>query len=272
MKKFIRLLIGTVLLISLGCTSKPSNFAALEKARNQVAILSDTLVGTDKTIVSAVADALRRDGFEITFLSAEEACDSTTLSVENYFLYLIPHANSYPPMGADALSSYLKSKGNLMIIGKPRLDVPPLNSEKNDAMPVIETASPSYKTYPLEDITSLKISELQQILSKDMKMPGFSSAYSCYARPEGKGFERGYKWRWIPLVKAIDKNGEERGTPVWILLNNEPLNEGPDFYDAVERLASRNPRVKQKIHEAVYEGSICAVCAIDDPTAILEMA
>ncbi|MEN6535735.1 MAG: hypothetical protein ABFD89_18875, partial [Bryobacteraceae bacterium] len=211
-----------------------------------------------------IAGALRRERFEITFLSAEEACDPAALSPKKYFLYVVPNVKSYPASGVDALGQYLRSNGNLMLLGAT-----PFANLTLESQPLIETVSPVYKMYALKGIASLKVVPTQGILSgAQMKLPVPASALASYARPEGKGFERGYKWRWIPLVRALDKDGMERGTAAWIMLQDAPLSEGPAFADAVRRLvANDNAR-----HPLGAEGSAYAVCAITDPAALRELA
>jgi len=430
--------------------------AASEAGRNRVAILQDEALGTDHVMADATATALRREGFEVAFLSGGAVCDPAVLAAGNYFLYVIPGAKSYPSIGRDVLSRYLESKGNLMILGAPpsgdcvwkdgqwidrafvrdviakqqpdsvaysfeqldkpcgwrhrtpdqkpgRVEIVPggaqgsagclqitfnyggqgpdgyfaplkrpagsatggllcfwakgdghtpqlavrlvegrgadergiavvrlekqwkhyvlcsedfrllgqadpykalsisfelfsrltpqvasgprtvwideigtapnrfasLVDTDKEALPLIETISPAYKTYPLSGIAALKIAAGQDItIAGDLALPVPASALSCYARPEGKGFQRGYQWRWIPLVKAYDKDGVERGTPIWMLLHGAPLNEGPAFADAVMRLANGiapKPRPSR-------EGSVCVACAITDPTALRALA
>lgn len=136
------------------------------------------------------------------------------------------------------------------------------NAERNP-LPLIETVSPSYKMYPLTNIVSLKA-----VGDETMEFPTVATAASCYARPEGKGFERGYKWRWIPLVRAFDKDGVERGTAAWMLLHQAPLSEGLAFADAVRRLVGANIASVP----VAAEGSVVAACTISDPAAIKEMA
>ncbi|MBI5686024.1 MAG: hypothetical protein HZC54_13210 [Verrucomicrobia bacterium] len=433
------------------CTSVTGEEAGL---RRHVAILKDAAVGIDAATADAVAEALRREKFEIELLSAEAACDEAMLSPKKRFLYVIPNATAYPAAGADALARYLGGKGSLMVLGmtpfgnpvwkhegrwvdaafirnamknlkptrmlydfdkeapgkaadwaqsgayrkhtaaeivpggvegsrgclkiafdyesgfptgmgassKPlanaasggllcfwvkgdgqtaRLAVrlieeteplqrgiavisinrnwtyhvlraedfcvlghadpfkarrlsfklvnrditpyvadgkhtvwvdqigtathpfPGVGEVEKNPLPLIETVSPAYKTYPLTNIASLKAAG-----DETMKLPAVATAASCYARPEGKGFERGYKWRWIPLVRGFDKDGVERGTVAWMLLHQAPLSEGPAFADAVRRLVGANIA---SIPVAA-EGSVVAACAISDPTALKEMA
>ena len=424
------------------------------EVRWQVAILKDAAVGIDAATADAVAEALRREKFEVEFLSVEAVCDPAALSPTKHFLYVIPGATTYPAAGADALARYLAGKGSLMVLGTPpfgnpvwkhgsqwvdtafvreamknqkptrmlydfdretpgkaadwaqsgayrkhstteivpggvegttgclkitfdyesgfpngwgaamkpyadaapggllcfwakgdgqtaRLAVrlvegdapdqrgiavvwinknwtyhvlrpenfrrigradphkarrvsfelidqnltpfvadgkhtvwvdqigtaahpfPGVGDAEHNVFPLIETVSPAYKTYPLTNIASLKV-----VGADAMKLPTAATASSCYARPEGKGFERAYKWRWIPLVRACDKDGVERGTAAWMLLHQAPLSEGPAFADAVRRLVGANTASVP----VASEGSVCAVCAISDPSALKEIA
>lgn len=428
--------------------------AEVTETRRPVAILKDPAVGIDATTADAVAESLRREKFEVEFLSAEAVCDPMLFSPKKHVLYVIPNATSYPARGADALARYLGGKGSLMVLGTPPFDKPiwkhegrwvdnafvrsamknqkptrmlyefdkeapgkaaewaqsgayrkhtaaeivpggaegskdclkitfdyesgfptgmgasakppaeaasggllcfwvkgdgqtarlavrlieetePLqrgiavisinknwtyhvlrpedflirghadpfkarrlsfelvdrtitphvadgkhsvwvdqigtaphpfpgvgNAELNP-LPLIETVSPGYKTYLLTNIASLRA-----VGDGTMKLPAVATASSCYARPEGKGFERGYKWRWIPLVRAFDKDGVERGTPAWMLLHQAPLSEGPAFADAVRRLVGANIASVP----VAAEGSVVAACTINDPAAIKKMA
>ena len=443
----------------VACLAHGDVTGATTATRQQVAILKDPAAGVDNATADAVAAALRREKFEIEFLSAEAACDAAALSPAKHFLYVIPNATAYPAAGADVLARYLGGKGNLMILGAPPFEKPLWKHEGRwvdgafirDAMknqkptrmlydfdkeapgkaadwtqsgahrqnstaeivpggvenstgclkitfdyesgsptglgasmkpqahtasggllcfwvkgdgqtarlavrlveeteplqrgiavisintnwtyhvlrpedflvrghadpfkarrlsfelvdrtvtpyvadgkhtvwvdrigtapqpfarlgdtsrnpfPLIETVSPGYKLYPLTNIGSLKAVPAQAILGPEAtKLPVPSSASSCYARPEGKGFEHGYKWRWIPLVRAFDKDGVERGTAAWMLLHQAPLSEGPAFADAVRRLVGANIPSQP----VAAEGSVCAVCAISDPAALNEI-
>ena len=135
--------------------------------------------------------------------------------------------------------------------------------------PILETVSPGYKTYPLKEIAVLAVEPAQGIIdAKGLKLPLPISAVSCYARPEGKGFERGYQWRWIPLARAQDREGIERGTPIWMILNRSPLDEGPAFEDAVRRL-----RQHRDMPDAPsFDGSVCGACGVQDHQTLRKIA
>ncbi len=418
----------------------------------RVAVLAHGLPNMDRAVTEAVVQSLRRSGFEVASLSADDVCDPTRLSAQEFFLYVIPHADGYPAKGADALTAYLHTKGNLLVLGTPfcrplwkhqnqwvgqmqireaiaqqkpdrilfdfddratpagwtrhrttprpsrievvaggaegtaaclkmtidyesgtpdgwgtalepaagrsggmlcfwakgdgrtaRLAVRLVHGEKpedrgiavvsltrdwqhyalrpqdfrvlgqadpyqarrvefvlvnrditpfvadgehsiwidqigtapipfsasadleRERLPLVETLSPGYKTYPLHEIASLEVVPGQAILS-DIRLPVPREAASCYARPEGKGFPCGYRWRWIPLVQARDRSGVDRGTPIWMLLNRGPLPDDPAFTDAVARLAGDAPRMPS------FEGSVCAVCAISDSETLTSIA
>ena len=443
------------------CTgTAPLGHAAPAPAANaRVAILNDSLPGMDSSVTAAVAESLRRAGFQVANLSADEVCDPAVLSPQKFFLYVIPNAKSYPAAAGEALARFVQAKGHLLVLGtspfgspvwkhqnqwigqlfmrqaiaqhKPdhmafdfdRLDQPAdwTRSGKGDQppaaeivrggadgsagclkitlnyqsgspdgmggtlpqgsvsgpgllcfwakgdgqtaqlavrliqgdgpqdrgiaviritknwayyvlrpedfrqigqadpakakrvcfelidrritslvaegrhtvyvdqlgiaadpfaavggltaepFPLIETISPGYKVYPLSDIASLKVRDNQAILAAAQTLPVPREAFSSYRRPEGKGLEKGYRWRWIPLVQALDSAGQERGTAVWMLLNQAPLNEGPDFEDAALRGAFRE--VDRHLHQPTpAEGSICAMCAIADPASLKQVA
>jgi len=434
-----------------------TTLAAPEATARQVAVLGDSLPGMDPATTEAVGAALRREGFKVVFLTAEQVCDPKTLSAARFFLYVIPSPQCYPANGAEALASYLKARGNLLILGTPlseplwrlgdlwldrsgmreviarvkpdrivydfddgrrpaawtrsnrrathcvaevvpggaegsagclqvtmdyqdgqpngwggpldpnatpasggllsfwakgdgrtprvnvRLfegpgpqdrgiavvsltkewkhyvlraedfgvlgradpyrakrvsfelvnsqitpDVPDgrhtfwvdrigtapnplavLGDPDRSPFPILETISPGYKTYPLKDIAAIGVEPAQGIVgAKGLKLPVPVSAASCYARPEGKGLERGYSWRWIPLARAYDREGIERGTPIWMTMVRPALDEGPAFNDAVRRLREHRNTPKAPS----FDGAVCAVCAIRDHAALQQMA
>lgn len=147
-----------------------------------------------------------------------------------------------------------------------------LQTANQPSFPMIETVSPGYKVYPLQNVAALKTRPDQAILDGSVSLPVPSAVFSCYRRPEGKGFERGYRWRWIPLVQALDASGQERGTAVWMLMNQSPLKEGPEFEDAARRLAAHRDLERHLRQVSPAEGSICAVCAVADAASLKSVA
>lgn len=256
--KIINKILFIIIYLFIACASSYSN----EHVRKQIAILEDVTAGTDTVTVKSVADALRREKFEIVFLSSEDVCDTSKLSSQKYFLYVIPNPIAYPKDGGDALANYIKGKGNLLILGAPVL---PGNL-------LIETISPNYKMYPMHDIASLTVSENQGVFSSEnIKLPVPKTALSCFRRPMGKGFERGYSYRWIPLITAHDKDGLELGSASWILINEAPLNQDEIFKDALQRLVATT-KGNQAKEQMNLEGSVFAVCAITDSVVLQKLA
>ena len=253
MKAINALLIGAILTLFFRCTTESDD------TRNHIAVLKDESAGVEAKVADAVAEALKREGFEVTFLSAEDVCKPGVLSAEKYFLYTIPNSASYPNEGEEALSNYLKLKGNLLVLGTPVLP----------GQPLIETVSPGYKMYPMHDIASLKVLDNQEIIpAENLNLPVPITASSCYRRPTGKGIERGYSYRWIPLISAYDKDGLERGTAAWMLVKQKPFEKDSIFKDALRRLIRNNKAPES----AAKEGSVFAVCAITDSEALMELA
>jgi hypothetical protein len=141
--------------------------------------------------------------------------------------------------------------------------------------PPIETIAPSYKLYPLSGVASLKTVDSQRVWdASQVKLPTPVVASACYTRPEGKGFACGYRWRWIPLARAYDRDGVDRGAAVWMTLFQASQQVKPEgFEDAAERLFPRGFGPDKYEHRALpLDGCVCAACAIDDAAALSEMA
>jgi hypothetical protein len=143
-----------------------------------------------------------------------------------------------------------------------------LGDTQSPSLPPIETVSPGYKRYPLHGTAALRF-----VSSEDRVLPAIdlrglgkgADVSSCYARPEGKGFQRGYQWRWIPWGRAYDDRNEERGTVAWMLLHNSPLKEGAAFDDAVRRIDAARGGQRAMVSRV---GSVCGVCAVSDPAVL----
>lgn len=230
--------------------------------RNKIAIFNDPVAGIDSTLTIAIAGALTRASFEITYLSSEDVCDSTILTSEKYFLFVIPESGKYPESGEKTLTRFIQRKGNLMIIGKPHFL----------GQLLLETLSPGYKMYDMHEIASLRIPDNQGILLEhNIELPVPANVSSCFRRPTGKGFECGYTYRWIPLITAHDKNGLERGTAAWMLINQAPFHQNKEFRDALRRLIATTQGNEAK-EQMNVEGSVFAVFAVTDLNALQKLA
>ncbi|MFO7936597.1 MAG: hypothetical protein R6V06_03205 [Kiritimatiellia bacterium] len=240
----------------LGCLSAA---CGEESARNQVAVLSDVAAGIDQAVVETISEALLKEDFAVTRLSVAEVCDPAVLTPERFFLYVLPNPSAYPAAGTNALAAFLGASGNLLVVGRP--DFP--------GDPLIETVSPRHKQYPMQDIRELR--GTGDPLGRDVgtvRLDSGGQTFSCYARPEGKGFERGYRMRWIPLLRAYDSEGIERGTAAWMLVHMNPLDEGPAFRDALRRLIGTN-RTAEPLSA---EGGVSAVCTVTNAAALKQIA
>ena len=91
--------------------------------------------------------------------------------------------------------------------------------ESASANALIETVCPPYKVYPLRGVVSLRANPHQVLTKGADRLPVPDAAFSSIARPQGKGFGHRRKWRWIPLLDALDASGARRGSPFWMLIH-----------------------------------------------------
>ncbi|NOY82872.1 MAG: hypothetical protein GXP31_17885 [Kiritimatiellaeota bacterium] len=98
-----------------------------------------------------------------------------------------------------------------------------------ESLPSIETLYPSYKTYPLRGISSVRMTPGQALLPRIGGLSTPTDAISCIPRPHGAGFGYSRKWRWAPLIEAVDVSGERRGTLLWLLVNRRFPYRGAVF-------------------------------------------
>ena|GEM_PF-121549 len=90
-----------------------------EGKEGRIALLRDNLPGTELSAVEQMANTLRTNGFGVTYLSADDICRDDILTRENFFLYIIPNSRYYPARGMEVLRKYVRSRGNLIVLGGP---------------------------------------------------------------------------------------------------------------------------------------------------------
>ncbi len=122
----------------------------------------------------------------------------------------------------------------------------------------LETILPRYKVYALTEETTLRPAAGRHVLP-DFPATTADNLICAIPRTMGRGFGRGQKWRYIPLVEAVDGNGRKRGAPAWLLLNRYPPYSGSVFacfgLNSAEALrAAGIPRQVAKLAERLGEG------------------
>ncbi|MFQ6099120.1 MAG: hypothetical protein ACE5O2_15420, partial [Armatimonadota bacterium] len=91
--------------------------------------------------------------------------------------------------------------------------------------PVLDTISPAYKIYEMKSVASLDVSKAEALLGRrGLPMP--SVALSSHVRPQGTGYHKQRKWRWVPLVQAYGRDGEVCGTLATLLIHGEGAYKG----------------------------------------------
>ena len=63
-----------------------------------------------------------------------------------------------------------------------------LTAQRGEVFPPLETITPSYKTYPLEHVSSVVAAPEQAVIDESIHVPVLSSSFSTIARPAGRGF------------------------------------------------------------------------------------
>ena len=109
-------------------------------------------------------------------------------------------------------------------IGDLATAVDPAPSRHEFRVPEIEGLSPSYMLHPLMNVTSVRPAHQTavgclEVDSADPKgTPWAFEGYSPVWRNGGLGFDRRRPWRWVRLLDAFDRNGQNRGAPVSLML------------------------------------------------------
>lgn len=82
----------------------------------------------------------------------------------------------------------------------------------------LELLFPQYKFHRVSNAARLQVSDKQTLLpAADLPVP--ADLMSVQPRPQGTGFNKERKWRFVPLLEARDRSGEVCGTPACLLLN-----------------------------------------------------
>ncbi|MHB0998275.1 MAG: beta-galactosidase [Armatimonadota bacterium] len=87
-----------------------------------------------------------------------------------------------------------------------------------DPMPVMDTLTPFYKLFRMNDVASLNI-QSDQTMVEPVKLSTPATMRSPLPRPGGAGFDKGRDWRWIPLIEGSTADGEWRGNPATLMVH-----------------------------------------------------
>ncbi len=127
-------------------------------------------------------------------------------------------------------------------------------------VPVIGTVSPPYKIYENADAASLDASAGLPILGESV-LPMPLTVLSSHVRPQGTGFGKQRKWRWVPLVQARGAGGEVTGTLATLMLNDAggsivSITAGDADYAAQEGVLETVVRLAERLIDGIflYEG------------------
>lgn len=124
-----------------------------------VAIFRDALPGTDSAVASTIWKRLGHEGFGVTYLNAEQACNATTLSGALFDIYVIPFCHTYPAAGMEPLASFARERGHVLFLGGPLLTNPVWRCDdkwltKDGLQALKNGVSPSHRPFTPGDVTS----------------------------------------------------------------------------------------------------------------------
>ncbi len=111
-------------------------------------------------------------------------------------------------------------------IGTAKRDYPP---QPDLSLPTLETLSPWYKYYELQNMSLIKAFPSQVFLPSDARIEGEFSFLSPILRMRGLGFSGERTGRFIPVLEAFDKEGNPRGFPLSLYVNFSPPYLGSIF-------------------------------------------
>ena len=80
------------------------------------------------------------------------------------------------------------------------------------SMPVIETASPSYKLFEVTNAKTLRVNPGQQIAAH-IDLPTASNIYAPIPKPDGTGLDRNRPGRFVSLIQSLDQHGSPQASP-----------------------------------------------------------
>ena len=120
----------TALLYCSAMTVFPQNLTVKSGKKGNVAVLAGPLPEYNRNTIEKLANALRKQKFGVTLLTASQACDDQILSTNLFFAFLIPNANVYPANGYSALQDYAKHGGHIVFAGGPAFEKKGLDVRK----------------------------------------------------------------------------------------------------------------------------------------------
>lgn len=94
----------------------------------------------------------------------------------------------------------------------------------------LETVFPRYKVYTLSQSLRVAAHAEPAVIAAwegDLDAGVMMQNLVCaVGRTMGRGFQRGQKWRYVPLLDAADSDGTRLGSPGWLLLHQAPPHAG----------------------------------------------
>lgn len=91
--------------------------------------------------------------------------------------------------------------------------------------PTLESISPAYKLYPVEGARTVE-PDPRQVLWSGEAVAAPTGLTAIHPRPQGTGYGKDRRWRWVPLLRAIREDGRVAGFAAALVLNGKPPYQG----------------------------------------------
>ncbi len=96
--------------------------------------------------------------------------------------------------------------------------------QADPVVPIIEGISPAYKLYDVPGLKGLRPDSRQTVWQPRLPLPARTMA--VHPRPQGTGFRKDRRWRWVPLLEALNRDGRPGGSPAALVINGRKPYEG----------------------------------------------
>ncbi len=117
--------------------------------------------------------------------------------------------------------------------------------------PELEALSPGFKLLEVKGARTWRATEEGKTWGLPADLP-VAASLSAVGRPQGQGFDRGYWWRWVPLVEARDATGRYCGAPMSMILSEMmPMPRAAWVSLGLTRLRDFGPRVQEAVAAAI---------------------
>lgn len=189
--------------------------------------------------ITKIDEELKKYGITLDVFSwADVEKDLSILSKERYKVVIYSDAYKIPDILISPVSRYINSTGGFICIGGPAFEdiykksgseyifdknMTGTNDANKDTEHMgeiqLDCLCPAYQTYPVTNAVSV-VSGKEQVILNTLQFGLPDDLFSPSPRAYGTGFNNLRAKRFIPLIEALDKDGEVAGYAAHLILEN----------------------------------------------------